>query len=98
MLRLAKDATPAATGCVRVPDRVPPPAFVPIATVTLPVKVGAVLPCASRAVTCTAGATAVPAVALLGCTANTRWVAPPAETLNAELVGDVSPVAAAVRV
>src|SRR5260221_3235346 len=36
-------ATPLAAGTVALPESVPPPGFVPSATVTVPVKVGSVL-------------------------------------------------------
>src|SRR5437016_799358 len=98
ILRLANVATPLTAATLVVPASVPPPGFPAIASATLPVNGVAMLPCASCAVTWTAGATTAPAVVLPGCTANARWVAPPAETLNAALVGAVSPVAAAVRV
>jgi len=76
----------------------PPPGLVPSAAVTLPVNPVAVLPSASRAVTCTAGAIVTPAVVLVGCTLNTNWLAVPAATLNAALAPELSPVAAAVSV
>ena len=41
----------------------------------VPLKLVATLPAASRAVTCTAGEIALPAVALLGCTVNASCVA-----------------------
>src|SRR5438876_1166581 len=89
ILTFANVATPLTAATLVVPTSVPPPGLLTIASAMLPVNGAAML---------TAGATALPAVVLPGCTANTRWVAPPAETLNAALVGDVSPVAAAVRV
>ncbi len=94
MLNVANVATPATAARVVVPDSAPPSGFVPIATVTFPVNPVAVFPCASRAVSWTAGAMAAPAVALLGCTVKTSWVAAPAVMLNAALVAPVSPVAA----
>ena len=98
MLRVENAATPFTAPTVVVPESVPPPGLAPSATRIFPVKVGSVFPCASCAVSCTAGVIAAPATALLGCTANARCVAPPAETLNVELVAVVSPVAPAVRV
>src|SRR6266480_729464 len=114
ILTFANVATPLTAAMLVGPASVPPPGLAAIASATLPLNGVAVLPCASCAVTWTAGVIAAPEVALdgwtvntssaavpvvlPGCTANTRWVAPPAETLNAALVGDVSPVAAAVRV
>src|SRR2546425_992667 len=76
----------------------PPPALVPMASVTLPVNPVAVLPFASRAVTSTAGAMLAPATVLVGCTVNTRVAAVPAVTLNAVLVPVAGPVALAVSV
>src|SRR5438105_15080727 len=60
---------------VFVPDSVPPLGFAPSAIVIVPLKLPATLPEASRAVTCTAGEIALPAVALLGCTVNASCVA-----------------------
>src|SRR2546423_10917961 len=60
---------------VFVPDSVPPLGFAPSAIVIVPLKLVATLPAASRAVTCTAGEIALPAVALLGCTVNASCVA-----------------------
>src|SRR5438034_3382565 len=56
MLRVENVATPATAATVAVPDKVPSPGLVPSAAVTLPLNPVAVLPSASRAVTCTAGA------------------------------------------
>src|SRR5881397_3486438 len=80
MLNPEKVATPLTAAWVRAPESVPPPAFVPIATVTSPLNPVAVLSFASSAVTCTAGVIAAPAVVVLGCTLNTSWVADPALT------------------
>src|SRR5437870_12446009 len=84
-------ATPLTAATVAVPDSVPPPGFVPIATVTFPVNPVAVFPCPSWAVTWTAGVIAAPAVVLLGCPVNTSCVALPAVMLNAVDVGSVRP-------
>src|SRR5207244_101433 len=84
-------ATPLTAATVAVPDSVPPPGFVPIATVTFPVNPVAVFPCPSWAVTWTAGVIAAPAVVLLGCPVNTSCVALPAVMLNAVDVGSVKP-------
>src|SRR5713101_4580822 len=86
MLRSVNVATPDAEPTVNVPDRVPPPGFVPIAIVTLPAKPVAVLPPASSAVTWTAGVITAPAPALEGGTVNASFVAVPARMLNALLV------------
>src|SRR5437773_11949473 len=85
MLRFAKVATPPTAVTPVVPARVPPAAFVPIATVTLLPNPVATLPCASSAVTWTAGAIVAPAVALFGSTLNTSCAAAPGVTLNAAL-------------
>src|SRR5437773_11161920 len=65
MLSPEKVATPATAATVFVPDRVPVPGFVPIATVMLPVNPVAVFPWPSWAVTWTAGVIAAPATALV---------------------------------
>src|SRR5438128_8253659 len=96
MLSPEKLATPATAATVLVPDKVPVLGFVPIASVMFPVNPVAVLPLPSWAVTSTAGVIAAPAVAVLGCTLNTNWVAVPAVMLNAVLV--VLPAPVAVRV
>ncbi len=64
MLRLEKVATPPTAATVAAPDSVPPFGLAPIETVTSPVKPGVGFPSPSRAVTCTAGAIAAPAVLL----------------------------------
>src|SRR6478735_8481775 len=56
MDRFEKLATPFTATTVVVPDSVPPPGLVPMATVTLAVELVTVLSKASRTVTCTAGA------------------------------------------
>src|SRR2546426_12101399 len=93
MLSPEKLATPATAATVLVPDKVPVLGFVPIASVMFPVNPVAVLPLPSWAVTSTAGVIAAPAVAVLGCTLNTSWVAVPAVMLNAVLVVLPAPVA-----
>src|SRR5947199_384592 len=98
MLRFGKAATPLTAVAVVAPDNVPPPAFIPSATVTLPVKAVTVLPWASWALTCTAGVIAVPAVVFVGWMEKTSWLAAPGVTLNAALVAPVSPLAVATRV
>src|SRR5256886_329323 len=98
MLRVENVATPATAATVAVPDRVPPPGFVPIAAVTLPLNPVAVLPCASWTVTCTAGVIVAPAVVLVGCTVNTSWLAGPGGMVNGADVAPAKPVALAVSV
>src|SRR5215470_14289957 len=96
MLMVANDATPAAALAVTVPLSVPPPALVPIASVTEPVKAVAVLPLASRAVTTIAGAMLAPAVALVGWLVKTSSVAAPGVMLNVALANPpTNPVAVA---
>src|SRR5207244_2217369 len=75
MLNPGNVATPPAAATAVVPESVPPPGFAPIASVTVAMKAVAVLPCASCAVTWTAGAIDAPAVALDGWTESTRRVA-----------------------
>src|SRR3989441_1040702 len=96
--RLVKLATPPAAATVSVPDSVPPPGFVPIATVIFPVNPVAVLPLPSSALTWTAGVIAAPAVVVVGCTENTSCVAAPAVTVMVPEVTALSPVAPKVRV
>src|SRR5437868_2594237 len=66
MDRLEKVATPPTAATVVVPDSVPPPGLGQIAAEVLAVEPGTRLPNATCTVTCTAGATATPAVALDG--------------------------------
>src|SRR2546425_12399575 len=68
MLRFAKVATPFTALTVAVPESVPPARFESIATVRAFVAVVTVAPVAVWMATCTAGAIAAPAVALLGWT------------------------------
>jgi len=62
MDRLENVATPLLAVTVVVPESVPPPGLVPIATVMLAVELGTVLPKASCTATCTGGLIATPAV------------------------------------
>ncbi len=94
----AKLTTPATAGLLKVPESVPPPALKAIAIETVPANPVAVLPKASRAVTCTAGAIALPARALAGCTVKNSPVAAAGATLNALEVAAAGPVADAVSV
>src|SRR2546429_115000 len=96
MLNVENVATPPLAATVAVPESVPPPALVPIATVTFPVNPVAVLLLASSAVTCTAGVIAAPADVVLGSTEKTSCVAVPAVILNAVLVALPAPVAVSV--
>src|SRR5438128_4380494 len=98
MDRLEKVATPLTAATVVVPESVPPPGLVPIATVMLAVELVTVLLNASCTVTCTAGATATPAVALVGWTVKASLVAVAGLMLNAELDAPESAPDAAVSV
>src|SRR2546423_6719977 len=83
MLSPENVATPPLAATVAVPDSVPPPGLVPIATVMFPVNPVAVLPLPSCAVSWTAGVIVAPATVLVGWTLNTSAVAVPAERLHA---------------
>src|SRR5689334_9058618 len=98
MDRLENVATPLTAATVVVPESVPPPGLLPMATVTLAVELGTVLPNASCTATCTDGEIAAPAMAVVGCTVKPTWDAAAAVMLNAAEVAPVSPEAAAVRV
>src|SRR5512140_892003 len=97
MDRLENVATPAAADAVVVPDSVPPPGLVPMATVMLAVELVTVLPNVSCTATCTE--IAAPAVVLFaGWTAKASFDAPAGLMLNATLLSPVSPLEAAVSV
>ena len=96
MLSDESEATPATAGTTPPPLSVPPPGFAPSAIVRGPVKLVAVLPTLSRAVTCTAGVITAPAVVAVGCTVNTRTLAGAGVMLKAALVAPATPVAVAV--
>src|SRR5437764_676561 len=98
MERFEKLATPLTAATLMVPDSVPPPGLAPIATVMLAVELVTVLLNASCTVTCTAGATATPAVALVGWTVKASLLAAAGLTLNAALDAPVSAPEAAFRV
>ena len=66
--KLEKLASPLAAATVAVPESVPPPGLLPIATVMLADELVTVLPNESSTATCTAGEIAAPAVVLVGCT------------------------------
>src|SRR5438093_12711378 len=95
MLRLEKVATPLAAATVVVPDTVPPAGFVPIVTVTLPVKPGTVLLMASSAATSTGGARCAPAVAVVGCTVKASRVGAARSMSKGGLVAPAGTVAVA---
>src|SRR5438045_6349611 len=98
MDRLEKLATPFTADTVVVPDSVPPPGLVPIATVMLAVELVTVFPNASCTATCTTGLIAAPAVAFVGCAVNATFDAAAGELLNAAELAPVSAPDAAVRV
>src|SRR5947208_3083726 len=97
MLNVENVATPLTAFTLVVPDSVPPPGFVPIATVIRPVYPVTVFPDASRAVTRTAGFVC-PACVHGVCVVPARRSADRAVMLNEVLVAPVSPFALAVRV
>src|SRR5262245_50547681 len=98
MERVEKVATPATAATVVVPESVPPPGLVPIATVMLAVELVTVLLKASCTVTCTEGAMLAPAVAFVGWTVKASLVAAAGLMLNAALDAPVSAPEAAVKV
>src|SRR5437762_513540 len=98
MDRVENVATPLTADTVAVPDSVPPPGLVPMATVTLADELVTVLPNASCTVTCTAGEMLAPAVAFVGWMVKASFDAAPAVMLKAEEVAPVSDAEAAVSV
>src|SRR6185295_5296721 len=90
MDRLENVATPDDAPTVAVPDSVPPPALVPMATVTLADELVTVLPNASCTVTCTAGLIATPAVAFAGWTLKASLLAAAGLMLNPDEVAPVN--------
>src|SRR5262245_31169314 len=98
MDRLEKVATPFTADTGVVPDSVPPPGLVPMATAMLAVELVTVLPKASCTVTCTAGAIATPAAPGLGCTANASLQAAAGVMWNPAEVAPVSPAELAASV
>src|SRR4051812_19197900 len=98
MDRLEKVANPLAAATVVVPDSVPPPGLMPMASVTLADEPVTVLPKASCTATTTAGAIATPATALLGCTENASFAAAAGVMLKPVLEAPVSGAEAAVSV
>src|SRR5512134_3999752 len=98
MERLEKVATPLTADTVVVPESVPPPGLVPMATVMLAVELVTVFPNASCTATCTGGLIDAPAVALAGWTMNAGRDAAAGVMLNADEVAEVSGADAAVSV
>src|SRR6478735_3974175 len=98
MDRLENVATPATAATVVVPDKMPPPGLVPMATVMLAVELVTVLPNASCTATCTAGLIATPAVTPEGWTVKPSLEAAAGLMLNADEVTPVRAPEAAVSV
>src|SRR5262245_132265 len=98
MDRLENVATPLAAATVVVPDSVPPPGLVPIATVMFAAEPVTVLSNASCTDTCTAGLIAAPAISVVGCTVKASLVAAAGVMLNPDEVVPVSPLEAAASV
>src|SRR6266851_1502958 len=92
MLSVENVAMPLTAATVTAPESVPPLVLVPIPSVTLFVAVGTVLPSASWIATCTAGVSAAPDVAPLGCTRKPSFVG------GAEMMNDAVTVSSAVSV
>src|SRR5262245_8962516 len=98
MERLENGGTPATADAVIVPESVPPPGLVPMATVMPAVELVTVFPNTSCTVTCTAGLIAAPAVAFAGCTVKASLEAAAGLMVNDDEVAPVSPPEVAVRV
>src|SRR6185295_1756945 len=98
MERLEKLATPPTAAMVAVPESVPPPGLVLMATVMLAVELVTVLLNASCTVTCTVGEMATPAISFVGCAVNASLAAAAGLMVNAELDAPESAPDAAVRV
>src|SRR5512138_2055452 len=98
MDRLGKIATPDAAATVVVPDSVPPPGLLPMATVMVAVELVTVLLKASRTVTSTGGEMGTPAVALEGWPVKASFVAVAGVMSNPAEVAPVSEPDAAVNV
>src|SRR3954463_3871042 len=86
MDRLEKEARPPDAATVVVPDSVPPPGLVPIATVMLALALVTVLPNESCTATCTGGLAPTPAAAAEGWTVNPTLTAAAAVMLKVALV------------
>src|SRR5438445_13578056 len=97
MLSPVNVATPLTALDDVVPERVPPPGLVPMATVTLPPNAVALFPWASSAVTCTGGVITAPAVAFPGATVKASALAGPGVMLDRKSVVE-GPAAGARRV
>src|SRR3954463_13968891 len=98
MERLENVATPPDAATVVVPDSVPPPGLLPMATVMLAVELVTVLPKVSCTVTRGAGVMAAPAAALVACTGKASLEAAAGLMVNAVELAAVSAPDATVRV
>src|SRR5512140_1651196 len=98
MERSENIATPLAADTGVVPESVPPPGLVPMATVMLALELVTVLLNASCTVTRTADANATPATALAGCTVKASLAAGAGLMANVNEVAPVSEPDAAVSV
>src|SRR3954471_22989701 len=98
MDRLENRATPLTAAPVVVPDSVPLPGLLPMATVMLADELVTVFPNASCTATCTAGLIATPAVVLDGSTVKATWAAAAGLMLKAVLLAPVSAPEAALNV
>src|SRR3954469_20371809 len=98
MDRLENVATPAEAATVAVPDSVPPPGLVPMATVMVAVELVTVLLNWSCTVTCTDGAIATPATASDGWTVKASLFGAAGLMLKPADVAAVSGADAAVSV
>src|SRR4051794_34639387 len=98
MERVEKVGTPATAATVAVPDSVPPPGLVPMATVMFAVELVTVLLNVSCTVTCTAGAMDTPATAFAGWTVNASLEAAAGVMLNVPDTAPASGADAAVSV
>ena len=85
MLRSLKLATPDTAFLAVVPDRVPPPGFVPMATVMEAVELVTVLPSLSRTVTVGGPGIGVPGAAFPGWVVKARAAAAPGFTVTGAL-------------
>src|SRR5436190_2042610 len=97
MDRLENVATPLTAATVVVPDSVPPPGFVPTATVMLAVQLVTMF-FPSSTLFRSAGEMATPATSSVGWAVNASLAAAAGLMLNADEVAEVSGADAAVRV
>src|SRR3954469_12881959 len=98
MERVENAATPLTAATVVVPDSVPPPGLVPMATVMVAVELVTVLLNASSTATWTDGEMAAPALAFVGWTVNASLAAAAGLMSNAAEAAPVSGADAAVSV